>query len=586
MMAKLVQPAPLETKPPSVRENQGGSGTVVVLDEVSQVSTRDAATVLEAVAATPGASLWCLGDPRQAPAVGAGGLAAEVTMLGAQGAIVAPALRTNRRQRERADREALAELRAGRAAASQAMRAEHGWEHEEATPLATRQAMAEAVVADVVAHGAMAVAVLAVSHADCEDLADRIRARLVAGGHLGGPSLPDPAWGAGPDRSYAQGDRVLLHTKSGHAGLHNGSTGTVVAVDEAGLAVAFDGARQVSLPPEFVAGRRGDANPNLSHAWARTVDGSQGGTWEAVHLLGSASLNALVGYTGQSRGMAPTHTWNTRVLAVADHVGRAADDRSATEAVLAGLQREPVTTFAAADDPWVLDTRLRAERAGHLAVLDAAPPDRTPELRQAEEDARQAAWRADLAAGELAASRSPAVDVRATGRPAPLGTPGARRCRGGPAQRPRRRRSGESPQPGGDRSGRRRGPRGGRGRRLPGAPRLAAPAHRRPRRRVGPPLGGRHARRRATGRPAGFRRRAPPGRPGLLRRPPGRPRWPGGDAGGRRRARRGRAAPGRGRRRGRARRRPGPHPSGPGPGAGERRGRALPPAPRCILGDP
>jgi len=25
MMAKLVQPAPLETKPPSVRENQGGS---------------------------------------------------------------------------------------------------------------------------------------------------------------------------------------------------------------------------------------------------------------------------------------------------------------------------------------------------------------------------------------------------------------------------------------------------------------------------------------------------------------------------------------------------------------------------------
>ncbi len=397
-------------------------GTVVVLDEVSQVSTRDAATVLEAVAATHGASLWCLGDPRQAPAVGAGGLGAEVTKLGAQGAIVAPALRTNRRQRERADREALAELRAGRAAASQAIRSEHGWEHEEATPLATRQAMAEAVVADVVAHGAVAVAVLAVSHADCEDLADRIRARLVAGGHLGGPSLPGPAWGAGPDRSYAQGDRVLLHTKSGHAGLHNGSTGTVVAVDDHGLAVAFDGARQVLLPSEFVAGRRGDGNPNLSHAWARTADGAQGGTWEAVHLLGSPSLNALVGYTGQSRGMAPTHTWNTRALAVADHVGLAADNRSATEAVLAGLQREPVTTFAAADDPWVLDTRLRAERDGHLAVLDAAPPDRTRELRRAEEDARQAARRADLAAGELARAEArlrtcgPLAGLRRSGR--------------------------------------------------------------------------------------------------------------------------------------------------------------------------
>ena len=185
-------------------------GTVVVLDEVSQVSTRDAATVLEAVAATPGASLWCLGDPRQAPAVGAGGLGAEVTRLGAEGAIVAPRLVTNHRQRDAADRDALGELRAGRAASSQAIRSEHGWEHEEATPFATREAMAEAVVADVAAHGAEAVAVLAVSHADCEDLADRIRARLAAGGHLGGPSLSGPAWGAGPDRSYAVGDRVLL----------------------------------------------------------------------------------------------------------------------------------------------------------------------------------------------------------------------------------------------------------------------------------------------------------------------------------------------------------------------------------------
>ncbi|HET9444219.1 MAG TPA: AAA family ATPase, partial [Acidimicrobiales bacterium] len=264
-------------------------GTVVVLDEVSQVSTRDAATVLEAVAATPGASLWCLGDPRQAPSVGAGGLGAEITRLGATGAIVAPRLVTNRRQRAQADREALDELRAGRAAASQAIRSEQGWEHEEATPLATREAMAEAVVSDIGAHGAGAVAVLAVSHADCEDLADRIRSRAVAAGEISGPSLSGPAWGAGPDRTYARGDRVLLHTKPGHAGLHNGSTGTVVAVADDGLRVDFDGAREVILPAAFVAGRRGDGKPNVSHAWARTIDGAQGGTWEAVHLLGSAN---------------------------------------------------------------------------------------------------------------------------------------------------------------------------------------------------------------------------------------------------------------------------------------------------------
>jgi len=40
-------------------------GTVVVVDEVSQTSTRDAHTVLAAVAACPGGQLWVLGDVRQ-----------------------------------------------------------------------------------------------------------------------------------------------------------------------------------------------------------------------------------------------------------------------------------------------------------------------------------------------------------------------------------------------------------------------------------------------------------------------------------------------------------------------------------------
>ncbi|HET9444220.1 MAG TPA: hypothetical protein VFO65_12900 [Acidimicrobiales bacterium] len=85
-----------------------------------------------------------------------------------------------------------------------------------------------------------------------------------------------------------------------------------------------------------------------------------------------------------------------------DHGGLAADERSATEAALAGLQREPVTTFAAADDPWVTDTRLRAERDAHVAALAGAPPDRTHERRQAEEEARVASWKAGVAADELA----------------------------------------------------------------------------------------------------------------------------------------------------------------------------------------
>jgi hypothetical protein len=112
------------------------------------------------------------------------------------------------RQSDEADRAALADLREGRPAESQAVRASHGWEHEHESPEATREAMADAVVADV---------------------ALRVRSEE----------------------------------------------------------------REVLLPASFVAGLRHDATPNLSHAWARTVDGAQGGTWEAAHLLGTAALDAL-----------------------------------------------------------------------------------------------------------------------------------------------------------------------------------------------------------------------------------------------------------------------------------------------------
>jgi hypothetical protein len=53
------------------------AGSVVVLDEVSQSST-EMRTILAAVAACPGGQLWVLGDPRQAPSVKAGGIAAEL----------------------------------------------------------------------------------------------------------------------------------------------------------------------------------------------------------------------------------------------------------------------------------------------------------------------------------------------------------------------------------------------------------------------------------------------------------------------------------------------------------------------------
>jgi hypothetical protein len=150
--------------------------------------------------------------------------------MGAAGLIPTPELTENRRQRDEADRAALALPRPGRAPESQAMRASYGWEHEHETPDATREALADAGAADVERFGPDATVTLAVSHADCEDVADRVRRRLIAVGHIAAGGARGPGWDVG-ERNYATGDRVLLHARFRDDGgiLHNGSVGTVTA---------------------------------------------------------------------------------------------------------------------------------------------------------------------------------------------------------------------------------------------------------------------------------------------------------------------------------------------------------------------
>jgi hypothetical protein len=381
-------------------------GAVVIIDEISQVSTRDAAVIFAAVVGVRGVQVWCVGDDRQAQSVRAGGLAVHLRTLGRQGAVPMAELSVNRRQVDPADQAALTALRAGQVEASQTIRTEHRWEHETATPDATRQQLAEAAVGDMAIYGAGRVAVLAVSHADCEDLADRIRGLLVADGKLSGAVLEGPGWGIEP-RHYQAGDRVLLHTTLHRGGrrLNNGTTGTVTAVTPNGLTTDVDGGGvSVVLPARFVAGRRQDGTPKLSHAWARTVDGAQGGTWDQVHLLSSPALNRLTGYVGQSRGRQPTHTWNVRPVHV-EHAGIVVEPATAAEHVGRAMGRDPVKTFAAYDDPHVLDRQLRAERAEHEEVLARRPAFEQRDLAAALRNASRAAAEVNYAVGGVDCAR-------------------------------------------------------------------------------------------------------------------------------------------------------------------------------------
>jgi conjugative relaxase-like TrwC/TraI family protein len=184
-------------------------GTVIVVDEFSQLPTREAQVVVCAAAACSDGLVWMVGDPLQAQPVSAGGLAHWLAEQTGAGRVAVAELTVNRRQADPVERQALGIFRAGRVAESQELRDQAGWEHHHPDRDRAVEAMAAAVIADVETHGADRVAALAVAHADCEALADRIRHQLAEQNLISGPVLQGPGW-SGP-RRYQAGDRILLH---------------------------------------------------------------------------------------------------------------------------------------------------------------------------------------------------------------------------------------------------------------------------------------------------------------------------------------------------------------------------------------
>jgi hypothetical protein len=377
---------------------------------VSQLPTREADVLLAAVAACPEGQLWFVGDPQQAQPVGAGGLANYLTADPDRPAMVSAVLTVNRRQADPDERTALVAYRAGDIDASQTLRNQRSWEHSPGNADQARGAMAEAVAADIAQHGPEEVMALAVTHAECEEVADRIRQVLVDVGHIGGAVLEGPGWVA--PRAYQAGDRIVLHANlrlDDGSRLINGTTAVVTAVSPGGLLITADGRdRPVTVPTWFAQARSFDGRPQLSHAWCRTIDGVQGGTWAQVHLLATPALDNYRGYVGQSRSIQPTHTWNTIPAPDPDHGGRLVTEQGTpAERVGAAMHRARPKTFAATDDPYRIDHHLHEEIAHHRRLLDQQAPDHSQEVNAARAAFDQA--EADLAAARVAAESSAAA---------------------------------------------------------------------------------------------------------------------------------------------------------------------------------
>lgn len=259
-------------------------GSVIVVDEAAMVGTRTLDWLAHA-AEQRGAKLVLVGDPRQLPAIAAGGGFAALT-----DALPAVDLRVNRRQTERWERAALDDLAAGKAGAAMVSYRRHG----RVTVAPTADMVRDVLVADWAAARASGsnARMLALHRSDVADLNLRARELLRSAGVVSGRDVE-----AG-GRRFAAGDWVVGRRNDYRAGFLNGTLGTVVAVQHEARTVTVQtpGGERIGLSRSYLAGG------HLDHAYAVTVHKAQGATFDEAFVLGDDRLYREAGYVAMSRG--------------------------------------------------------------------------------------------------------------------------------------------------------------------------------------------------------------------------------------------------------------------------------------------
>ena len=362
-------------------------GSVLVCDEAGMVGTRTLER-LARVVSEAGAKLVLVGDPRQLPAIDAGGgLAALASRVGAVYLV------DNRRQAEAWERTALGELRAGRAAEAVAAYGTHGRVH-----LAPS---ADAAMLSMVADWASARAagqtpvMLARRRDSVERLNALARAARVASGELTGPEVVS----VGGVR-YAVGDEVVGLRNDRRVGFLNGTRATVTALDadartlSVGWTDARTGDRMERLLPA------GYVDRYLALGYAMTGYKAQGMTTGRALVLADDAMTGEAGYVAMSRGRTANDLYWVAPQPPAgrapqhdslDELARTLVRSGAKSLAVEGLSRRPV-------DSGRTVAELEEERGGLGAFLHReAPP------RPADELAGARRWLAEAEDGLAAA---------------------------------------------------------------------------------------------------------------------------------------------------------------------------------------
>jgi hypothetical protein len=365
------------------------SRDVIVVDEAGLVGTR-ALQRLVLFAKLARASVVLVGDPRQLPAIEAGGA---LQVLARQLGPIE--LSENRRQTEGWERQALDELRHGKVAVGVVAYEEHGRLHMCDSARSARLAMVSDWASWRDEPGSSRM--YAISRTDVEDLNLLAREALRQVGRLG----PDVLLAG--SRGYAIGDEVMFLRNDRELGVLNGTRGTVTEASDDGLVVDSDrGRRSVGL--DYIE------EGNLGHSYASTIHKSQGATVDRAFVLGGDALYREAGYVAMTRARLRTELYV---------IASAFDDGLAPDASSPGLVRALSTSKAKHLAVESINPERADEQAVELAWLrrrldDERPPDPTRDRRALESDRRYLAdtsFQHDHGAGQRLAAKERRVLV-------------------------------------------------------------------------------------------------------------------------------------------------------------------------------
>jgi hypothetical protein len=263
-------------------------GMIVVVDEAGMVGTRQLAAITDLVEQA-GGKLILIGDDRQLPEIGAGGLFRALANR-----LPTVELTDNIRQHHPWERTALTELRDG--SADQAI--ETYRQHRRLIIGHNRDDTIGRAVQDwnrhVTATGDLTSGLLIAHNNDTvTELNQKARTHLAASNRLHGPTLETA------DRVFQAGDRILCHKNQSRLGVLNGDLATITSIDQQrnSLTVRLDRDPEPRELPDWYLHQG-----HVDYGYALTGHKAQGVTTDRTFVIVDGTTNREWAYVAMSRG--------------------------------------------------------------------------------------------------------------------------------------------------------------------------------------------------------------------------------------------------------------------------------------------